>query len=246
MITHKWHDPDMPCAHVPPEQAPLCTLHASLQESGGALKMWSGYDVVSGRGVRQANCIHGSFERAVDDSRHWRAWSGFRDWGAHGFPHSVGMISCVPCWTHPLFIRKLPQRIIPLSLRCGSGVQILISPECLAVVSSIIPPSVISALSCHMDLCSDLKDQATKCISRIFIAWTSTTLTIKNPRDHQTCTWNLLWLSRASLGLKGRYEQFSGPVNHVSSRNWLAPCGAPIQDQPLWPCVVFPKGGPCQ
>lgn len=115
----------------------------------------------------------------------------------------------------------------------------------LAVVSSIIPSYVSSALSCPMDLCLALKDQATS-ISIIFIAWTSTTITIKNPWDHQTCTWNLLWLSSASFGLRHVFGQISGPVNHVSSRNWLALYVALIQDQLFWPWVVFPEGGPCQ
>lgn len=94
--------------------------------------------------------------------------------GLHGVSDSVGMINCVLCTcalsNTPFLYKKSYQRIISLFLRSRSGMQILISVEVLAVVSSIIPSSVISALSCPMDLCLDLKDQATKCISRIFIA----------------------------------------------------------------------------
>lgn len=106
----------------------------------------------------------------------------------------------------------------------------------LAVVSSIILSSVICASSCLTDLCLDLKDQATKCISRIFIAWTTTTITIKNFGDHQTWARNLLWLSRAALGLRCRFRQISGPVNHVSSRNSQRPVSATLSPPPpVWP-----------
>lgn len=246
MISHKWHEHDMPCTHVPPADP---TLHNSYFYTSvwgyfeDVKLLWCGFR----EGVQPANCIHGSCERAVNDNRHWTEIEGLR-----GVSNSVGMIGCVlcaPALSNTPSFHKNPRKESSLCFyEAGLACRFSSAPgvEVLAVVSSIIPPSVIRALSCPIDLCLDLKDLATKCISRIFIAWTSTTITIKNPGDHQTCTWNLLWLSSASFGPKHRFGQFSGPVNHVSSRNRLALYRALVQDQPLWPWVVFPQRGLCQ
>lgn len=79
-------------------------------------------------------------------------------------------------------------------------------------------------------LSSHFKAQATKCISRTFIAGGSTTITIKNAGDHQMCTWKLLWPPSASFGSKLIFREFNQHVNHVSSRTrvsvWRCDAGA--------------------
>lgn len=93
--------------------------------------LWCGFR----EGVKPANCIHHSYESAVNDNRHWRARSGYRDWGASWCLPAVWAwlaVCCVllPCLNTPSIHKKPSQRIIPLFSRSRSGVQILISPGC--------------------------------------------------------------------------------------------------------------------
>lgn len=171
-----------------------------------------------------------------------------------GVFNSVGMINCVGSGSVRnallFFAHEKKKKTKELSLcYCGSGLACRFSSPrvlaVLAVISKIIPPSVICALSWPMNLWLDLKDWATKCISVIVIAWTLTTITIKNPGDHQTYTWNLLWLDFASFGLKDWFGEFTGPVNQDSSRNQLSLYGVLSQGKLLWLWMVFPEGGPC-
>lgn len=229
-MTWTWHALHTCASRVNPNvHNPCFYTNAGGGGGGGYFEdvkpLWCGFR----EGVKPANCIRCSYERTVNDNR----LQGLRGFMVFPTVWAWLAVCCVllRCLTHPLFIRNPSKESSLCFYGAGLACRFSSAPgvEVLDVISSIIPSSVISALSCPMDLCLDLKDQATKCISRIFIAWTSTTITIKNPGDNQTCTWNLLWLPSASFGLKCRFGQFTDHVNHDSSRKQLALCGALIQ-----------------
>lgn len=151
---------------------------------GGTLKMWSLYDVVSGREQIPAHCVHGSYERAVSDNRHRRAGSGWRhpgaSWCLRQCGHESPRVVCSCSVQHILSSskkkkRKNSLRIVSLFLQSRSSVQIPISPGCQSFCCRqwyhycpVLPRGSVFGL----------KDQATVCNSRILIAGTSTTGTI--------------------------------------------------------------------
>lgn len=92
--------------------------------------VWCGFR----EGVKPASCIHGSYERAAKDNRHWMGWvrlQGLRSFMVSPTVWAWLVVCCVLLLC--LTLHKKPfRRIISLCFfsRSRSGVQILISPGC--------------------------------------------------------------------------------------------------------------------
>ena len=145
----------MPCTHVPPERIPLCTIHASIQLRGvlwrceASMKWFQGGSKASQLYPSQLWKSR-KWQQAPEGRVRLRGWRGFT------------VSPTVWAWLvrsrsdeHPLSSRgNHPKESSHCFTGAGLACRSSSAPGVgvLAVVSGIIPSSVISALSCPMDL----------------------------------------------------------------------------------------------